>query len=67
MANIFLKKTMASMLDMPMAQVESILSAADAFKSNDIDRDLAIKVFNKFADKKPSEINKVLKLIDEQF
>lgn len=67
MANIFLKKTMASMLDMPMEQVESILNAASAFKSNEIDRELAIRVFNKFSNKKPSEINKVLKLIDEKF
>lgn len=67
MANIFLKKTMASMLDMPMEQVETILNAADAFKSNEIDRELAIKVFNKLADKKPSDINKVLELIDDNF
>lgn len=67
MANIFLKKTMASMLGMPTDQVESILNAAEAFKSNEINRDLAIKVFNKLSTKKPSEINDVLKLIDEKF
>lgn len=67
MANIFIKKTMASMLDMPMDQVESILNAASAFKSNEINRELATKVFDKLSKKKPADINKVLKLIDEQF
>ena len=67
MANMFLKKTMASMLNMPSEQVEAILNAAEAFKSNEINRDLAIKLFNKFANKSPKEINKVLEAIDMQF
>ena len=67
MANIFLKKTMASVLDMPMEQVDAILNAAEAFKSNEINRDLAIKVFNKMSKKDPKEINKVLDSIDKQF
>ena len=43
MANIFLKKTMASMLNMPSDQVDAILNAAEAFKSNEIDRNRAIR------------------------
>ena len=64
MANIFLKKTMASMLNMPSEQVESILNAAEAFKNNEIDRDRAIKIFNKLSKKTPKEINEILKCVD---
>ena len=61
--NILVKKTMASALNMPMAQVDAILNAAEAFKSNEIDRATAIEVFNKMAKKSPSEINKILKAV----
>ena len=67
MANIFVKKAMASALNMPNDQVEAILKAADAFKSNEIDRNLAIKVFNKLSKKSPKDINKILQTIDNQF
>ena len=67
MANIFLKKTMASMLNMPSDQVEAILNAAEAFKSNEIDRGLAIKLFDKFSKKSPKEINEILSYIDKNF
>ena len=63
MANMFLKKTMTSMLNMPSDQVESILNAAEAFKSNEIDREMAIKVFNKVSKKTPKEINEILRCI----
>jgi hypothetical protein len=61
--NIFVKKTMASTLGMPMEQVEAILNAAEAFKSNEIDRGTAIEVFNKLSKKTPKEINELLKTI----
>ena len=67
MANIFLKKTMASMLNMPTEQVDAILNAADAFKSNEIDRNLAIKIFDKMSKKSPKEINRILQMIDKEF
>lgn len=67
MANMFLKKTMASMLNMPSEQVEAILNAAEAFRSNEIDRNLAIKLFDKFTKKTPKEINKMLKFVDDNF
>lgn len=67
MANVFLKKTMASMLNMPSDQVEAILNAAEAFKSNEIDRNLAIKLFDKMSKKSPQEINKILQMIDREF
>lgn len=63
--NIFVKKTMASALNMPMEQVDAILNAAEAFKSNEIDRATAIEVFNKMAKKSPSEINKILKAVKD--
>ena len=67
MANMFLKKTMASMLNMPSEQVEAILNAAEAFSNNEIDRNLAIKLFDKFSKKTPKEINQMLKFVDENF
>lgn len=67
MANIFVKKTMASMLNMSNDQVDSLLKAAEAFKSNEIDRNLAMKVFNKLSKKKPKEINDILGFIDTKF
>lgn len=67
MVNVFLKKTMASMLNMPSDQVDAILNAAEAFKNNEIDRDLAVKLFDKFSKKTPKEINKMLKFVDDNF
>ena len=67
MANIFLKKTMASMLNMPNDQVDAILNAAEAFSNNEIDRNLAIKLFDKFSKKTPKEINQMLKFVDDNF
>ena len=61
--NIFVKKTMASTLGMPMEQVEAIINAAEAFRSNEIDRNTAIDVFNKLAKKSPKEINEILKTL----
>ena len=64
MANIFLKKTMASMLNMSSEQVEAILNMAGAFNSNEIDRDRAMRIFNKVSKKTPKEINEILRCID---
>ena len=58
---------MASMLNMPSDQVDGILNAAEAFSNNDIDRNLAIKLFDKFSKKTPKEINQMLKFVDENF
>ena len=58
---------MASMLNMPSDQVDAILNAAEAFSNNEIDRNLAIKLFDKFSKKTPKEINQVLKFVDENF
>ena len=65
--NVFLKKTMASALGLPGEQVEAILNAAEAFSNNEIDRNLAIKLFDKFSKKTPKEINQMLKFVDENF
>ena len=58
---------MASMLNMPIDQVDAILNAAEAFSNNEIDRNLAIKLFDKFSKKTPKEINQMLKFVDENF
>lgn len=65
MSNFLLKKTMSSMLGMDSAQVDAIINAAEAFKSNEIDKDLAIRVFNKMSTKSPKELNDFLRMIDE--
>ena len=58
---------MASMWNMPSDQVDAILNAAEAFSNNEIDRNLAIKLFDKFSKKTPKEINQMLKFVDENF
>lgn len=58
---------MASMLNMPSDQVDAILNAAEAFSNNEIDRNLAIKLFDKFSKKTPKEINQMLKFVDGNF
>lgn len=65
MANFLLKKTIASALGMEPSQVDAILKASEAFKSNSINRDLAIRVFDKVSKKTPSEINELLNIIDK--
>ena len=67
MVNMFFKKAMASMFNMPSEQVESILNAAEAFKDSEIDKNLVVRLFNKFSKKSPSEINRILEAIDMQF
>ena len=65
MANFLLKKTIASALGMESSQVDAILKASEAFKSNSINRDLAIRVFDKVSKKTPREINELLNIIDK--
>ena len=65
MANFLLNKTIASALGMESGQVDAILKASEAFKSNSINRDLAIRVFDKVSKKTPSEINELLNIIDK--
>ena len=65
MANFLLKKTIASALGMESSQVDAILKASEAFKSNSINRDLAIRVFDKVSKKTPSEINELLNITDK--
>jgi ornithine carbamoyltransferase len=64
MANVFLKKTLASMLNMSSEEIDSILNVAEAFKNNEIDRNRAIRIFNKVSKKTPKEINEILKCVD---
>ena len=61
---MFLKKTMASMLNMPSEQVEAILNAAEAFKNNEIERDRVIRIFNKLSKKTPKELNELLRCVE---
>lgn len=67
MANFLLKKTIASALGMESSQVDAILKASEAFKNNSINRDLAIRVFDKVSKKTPSEINELLNIIDKNY
>ena len=59
--NPFVKKTIVSMTGLDGDQVEGIMKAANAFKSSEIDRKLAMEVFDKVSKKSPDEINNLLK------
>jgi hypothetical protein len=59
--NLFVKKTIVSMTGLDGDQVEGIMKAANAFKSSEIDRKLAMEVFDKVSKKSPDEINNLLK------
>ena len=59
--NPFVKKTIVSMTGLDGDQVEGIMKAANAFKSSEIDRNLAMEVFDKVSKKSPQEINEMLK------
>ncbi len=67
MTNILLKKTLASMLNISNAQVDAIIKVAEAFRNNEIDKSLAIKLFNRFSTKTPQELNEMLSKIDKEF
>ena len=67
MANIFFFFFMAKMVNMPGDHVYVILNGSAAFSNNEIDRNLAIKLFDKFSKKTPKEINQMLKFVDENF
>ena len=59
--NPFVKKTIVSMTGLDGDQIEGIMKAANAFKSSEIDRKLAMEVFDKVSKKSPDEINNLLK------
>jgi hypothetical protein len=59
--NPFVKKTIVSMTGLDGSQVESIMKAANAFKSSEIDRDLVMEIFDKVSKKSTKEINSLLK------
>jgi hypothetical protein len=65
--NVLVKKSLASMLDMSMEQIDAIINMAEVFKSREINRELAMKLFNKFANKTPKEINEILEKVDKEF
>lgn len=67
MGNYFVKKAMTSTLGFTDAQADSVLRMASSFKGGEIDRDLAMKLFDKFSTKSPQEINTMLRYIDENF
>ena len=65
--NVLVKKSLASMLDMSMEQIDAIINMAEVFKSREINRELAMKLFNKFVNKTPKEINEILEKVDKEF
>lgn len=65
MTNIFLNKAISSMLNMPSEQVDALMKAVDKFKSSEIDRKLALELFNKLSKKTPQEINTFMKFIND--
>ena len=65
MANFLVKRTLASLLNLSDAQTDMALKIADSFKNNDINKSLALSVFEKIGKKTPSEINEILEKIDK--
>lgn len=65
MKNIFLNKTMSSMLGIPSDKLDMIMKMAEKFSDERIDRNTASSVLNKLMNKTPEEINNVLKRVNE--
>lgn len=64
MANIFLKKAITSVLNISNEQADAILNAAEAFNNSEIDKNRAIRIFNKLTKKTPKELNEILRCVD---
>ena len=65
MANFLVKRTLASLLNLSDSQTDMALKIADSFKNNDINKSLALSVFEKMGKKTTSEINEILEKIDK--
>lgn len=65
MATFLVKRTLASLLNLSDSQTDMALKIADSFKNNDINKSLALSVFEKIGKKTPSEINEILEKIDK--
>ena len=65
MANFLFKRTLASLLNLSDSQTDMALKIAHSFKNNDINKSLALSVFEKMGKKTPSEINEILEKIDK--
>ena len=64
MMNPFLRKSIATALDIPTKEVDAIMNAAAAFRSNEIDREMAMRIFDKLTKKTPQELNEFLKYVE---
>lgn len=64
MSNIFLKKTVASMLNVPSEQVDAAFKMAEKFNDEKIDKNTMASIIEKLSKKTPEEINTWLKYID---
>lgn len=64
MNNIFLKKAVASMLNVPKEQIDAAFEMAEKFNDEKIDKNAMASIINKLSKKSPEEINTWLKYID---
>lgn len=64
MNNIFLKKAVASMLNVPKEQIDAAFEMAEKFNGEKIDKNAMASIINKLSKKSPEEINTWLKYID---
>lgn len=64
MNNIFLKKAVASMLNVPKEQIDAAFEMAEKFNDEKIDKNAMASIINKLSKKTPEEINSWLKFID---
>lgn len=64
MNNIFLKRAVASMLNVPKEQIDAAFEMAEKFNDERIDKNTMASIIDKLSKKNPEEINIWLKYID---
>lgn len=64
MNNIFLKKAVASMINVPKEQIDAAFEMAEKFNDERIDKNTMASIIDKLSKKSPDEINTWLKYID---
>lgn len=60
MGNALITKMIGSMFDIDKRQIETAMQLAKSFNNKDIDKEMAIQVFEKLSKKTPKEINSLL-------
>ena len=62
--NIFAKKTIASLFDVPTEQVDMAFAVADKINDSNVDKTVILSICKKLEKKTPEEINAFFKFVD---